>query len=85
MSTPPSSNNGLTLKKLSILIGIYSVLIGGFIYLTQPRSDIIEIKKDIEYIRENHLPHIEENLKKNTKNINQIKLDLERIKVLLEK
>ena len=46
-------------------------------------DDIEVIKKSISKIESNHLFHIEQDIKKNTDNINEIKLDIRDIKLLL--
>ncbi len=86
-----TNNNGITLKRLSLMVGIYTALLGGFIYFNQPKNDIIEIKKDIKEIKENHLKHLKEDIVKNetdiddvSDDINQIKLDINTIKTYLE-
>lgn len=63
------------INETTIAISIATVVLGSFIYLTSPQAEnekkIELMLKDIEFIRENHLKHMEENLSEIRKDIDE--------------
>lgn len=86
-------------NEITVFMMFASILISVVFFFTQIQQNVALLQKDVRIIEENHIKHIEEDIdeickeneKQNKKinstyeDINNINVNLERIRVLLEK
>lgn len=79
-----NNNNGIKKvfrNEITWLIFIGGFLFGIFQWIILPLNNI---QKDVELLKENHIPHLQKQVEQNCGDINTIKLDIKEIKTTLQ-